>query len=536
MKVAERQSVMPRRPRLRPNSDRADKAAPSRVSRDAAVPSTFPLALADLTLDLSSPLPIHEQICQSVRTAIWAEDLPSGTLLPTSRELAEHLGVARNTVVFSYARLVAEGLCVSNTRRGTRVAADFPSRSRDPARPRPSEAAAGCAPLRTAFHARNALELRIERAPGGVPFVLNASDPALYPRTKLGRRLADKFLSAPSKHPASARPANETGGLQSRLAVYLRRARGVVCSPSQIIVVPGLESALDLTTRVLLDPGDMVQLQNPSMDVVQSAFLAARAHLQAIPCDANGADIGRVEGPPARLIFVSPSVSYPFGAQMSEARRRDILSAAHAQNAIVFENDMFCELRYSGARLRAIQGMDGEDRVIYYGGFAETLGNSVNVGYLVVPNSLVDAFVEVSLRLSNAPPPQVQDALAEFLDEHEYAMHARTVRSVFARRLEIVKEACRTHLPRVVTSEPHGGLFLVLQFGDAFDEVAIWEAAAADGIPVSPLSHYNLRRGAARGLVFGFGALPERAIDPAIRQLAAILSEREPPRLERISA
>ena len=484
-----------------------------------AASADFPLAVANIRLDSHSPLPIHEQICQSIRAAVAAQELPAGTLLPSSRELAQHLGVARNTVAFAYVRLVAEGICVSNTRRGTRIATDFPVR---PAAKHNGERSRLRPSLRTAFHLRAALEVGVDRMSGGVPFALNTSDPALYPRTKLGRRVAQKFLDIPLRSQGTHAP--EASRFQTSLAAYLRSARGVVCEPSQVIAVTGLESALDLTARVLLDPGDTVQVQDPAMDLVQSAFFAARANIVAMPTDAQGADPESVVGPPARLMCVSPSVSFPFGMQMSEQRRRAVLRAAQAQNAIVFENETHCETRYGGVRLTSIQGLDEEGMVVYYGGFAETLGNSVDAGYLVVPPALRDAFVEMSRRTASVPARQLQDALAEFVDEHEYAFHARNIRGVYAERLEAVMRACKELLPQHAVCEPNGGLFVVLRPNPSIDDVAVCSEAAAEGVPVRPLSRYFVSRAEESGIVFGFGAISARAIRPAIQQLASILA------------
>ena len=483
-----------------------------------AASADFPLAIANIRLNSHSPLPIHEQICQAIRAAVAAQELPAGTLLPSSRELAQHLGVARNTVAFAYVRLVAEGICVSNTRRGTRIATDFPVRP-DKGIPQRSHLRPS---LRTAFHARVILDVGIDRSPNGAPFTLSAADPMLYPRTKLGRRVAQNFLDIPLRSQSSH--GQSSSRFQTSLAAYLRRARGVVCEPSQIIAVTGLESALDLTARVLLDPGDVVQVQDPAMDIVRSAFLTARANIVPIPTDAHGADPESVVGPPARLICVSPSVGFPFGAQMSEPRRRAVLRAAQAQNAIVFENEAHCEMRYGGLRLNSIQGLDDDGQVVYFGGFTETLGNSVDVGYLVVPPALGEAFGEISRRISNAPARQLQDAVAEFVDEHEYAVHARNVRSIYVNRLEAVMRACRDGLPQFSALEPNGGLFVVLRTDRSFDDVAVCNEASREGVPVSPLSRYFLSRTTERGIVFGFGAISERAIRPAIQQLAAILA------------
>lgn len=509
-------------PQQRRDDDEEEKDGETNSGRRSR--ATFPLAIANIALDARSPLPIHEQICQAIRTAVWARELPPGTLLPTTRELALHLGVARNTVVFAYARLTAEGLCVSNTRRGTRVANDFPVRPASSDMANRSETdPASSVKLRLAFMLRDALATRVERTVGGAPFALHSSDPVQYPRTKLGRRLADKFLGAPPLGQAVS--ASGCDRFQLAVSSYLRQARGVVCAPEQVIAVSGLESALDLTVRVVLDPGDTVQVEDPAMDIVHGAIRASRAYLQPIRSDAFGADPKSIEGPPARLIFVSPSSSFPFGMTMPDTRRLELLEAARKQNAILFENDTHFELRYSGASLRSLQGQDKDGRVIYYGGFVETLGNSVRVGYLVVPDTLREAFVEIGRRVANAPVPQVQEALAEFIDEHEFAVHARNVRGCYAKRLELVKRALKTHLPQMEVSEPMGGLHVVLYADRQHDAAAISDAAYAEGIPVHRLSQFYLEKGVEDGLVLGFAAIPERSIDQVAARLAQICAQ-----------
>ena len=488
---------------------------------DEVLTTTIPLAIANIALDVRSPLPLHEQICQAIRSAIWAGELPPKTLLPTTRELARHLGVARNTVVFAYARLAAEGLCVSNTRRGTRVASDLQQRPSF-SEPNAEDASVGSGLLRVAFQAKSAMELPVDRSASGAPFAGYTFDPVQYPRTKLGRRLADKFLGAPSTHQFGS----STGRFQSTITDYLRQARGVMCDPSQVIAVSGLEGALDLVARVLVDPGDSVAIEDPCADFVHSVFRAAKAYVRPIPSDAFGADPKRMSGPPARLLYVSPSVSFPFGLPMPSARRQEILAAARAQNALIIENDSCFELRYSGASLYSIQGQDRDGRVIHYGGFPEVLGESVRVGYLVVPATLLDTFLEMSCRAAT-PPVQIQDALAEFVETHEFSVHARTVRGVYARRLDLVRNACKEHLKGFPTSEPLGGLYLVIYLNDRGCEARVSEAAQKEGIPVRPLSRYFLQNIGNGGLVLGFGSISERAISPMIKRLGELCAAHE---------
>lgn len=497
-----------------------DHGGPPERATDLLMP--MPLAIANLKLDLSSPLPIHQQISQGIRTAIWSHQLSPGAPLPTIKELAQHLGVARNTVALAYVHLVDEGLCVSNTRRGTRVASDNPSLYPDESRAEASPTST--AMLSAAFNARHALETRVNRVGSGFPFALFASDPVLYPRTKLGRRLAEKFMGAPIAF-LSPGGTSSNAHFRKSIAAYLRNTRGIDCEPDQVVAVSGLESALNLIARVLIDPGDSVAVEDPTMDVFHSAFSSARAQMYPIPSDSDGANPSRMKGPPARLMCVSPSVSFPFGAQMSESRRLELLAAARAQNAIIFECDSCGELRYTGAHIKSLYGLDTDERVIHYGGFFETLGGFVNVGYLVVPRSLREVFYEFGCRAVTSPPAPLLDAIAEFIEANEYSTHTRGVRGVYARRLDIVKRACKEMLPGVVVSEPSGGQHVVLQFDEHFDELAVSEAATAENLPVRSLSQYYQQKHSRRGLVLGFGAVSNQSVPTLVRRLSQLIDE-----------
>jgi GntR family transcriptional regulator / MocR family aminotransferase len=494
-----------------------DEPSGAADSMDLQVP--MPLAIANLKLDSSSPLPIYQQISQGIRTAVWSHQLSPGALLPTIKELAQHLNVARNTIALAYVHLVDEGVCVSNTRRGTRVASDNPSLCPDEVLPDTSPTST--ATFSAAFNARHALETHVNRVGGGIPFALFASDPILYPRTKLGRRLADKFMRAPMTF-LTRNAAACNVHFQKSIAAYLRNTRGISCDPDQIVAVSGLESALNLIARVLIDPGDCVAVEDPTMDVVHSAFSLARAQIYPVPSDSQGANPVRMKGPPARLICVSPSVGFPFGAQMSESRRLELLTVARAQNAIVFECDSCSELRYSGGRIKSIYGLDTDQRVIHYGGFFETLGGFVNVGYLVVPRSLREVFYEFGCRAVTAPPAPLLDAIAEFIEENEYSTHTRAVRGVYAKRLDIVKRACKDTLPGVVVSEPLGGLHVVLQFNEEFDESAMSEAATTENLPVRSLSQYYQQKHRQQGIVLGFGAVSNQSVLALVARLSQL--------------
>ncbi|HEY2069677.1 MAG TPA: PLP-dependent aminotransferase family protein [Rhizomicrobium sp.] len=504
-----------------PNGDdvmEVNERIETEASAERAV-ANFPLAIANITINADSPVPIYEQICTAVRVAIGAGDLPPGTPLPTSRELAHALGVGRNTIVSAYSRLSAEGYLVSNTRRGTRVT-DEPVGAPAFRQERGTLEAQPVQPIEIGYHARRILELPFAPTQAVKSFALNAPDPSLYPRNPLSRLLAEEFC-----RPTGGDMRHGYKRFQTALAAYLRHMRGVNCEPGQIIPLTGLESALDLTARVLLDPGHSVLIEDPAPDAVRHAFAAAGAIVETMPSDSAGADPSRAAGPPPRIIFVSPSIGFPFGRQMPEQRRRAVLELASRARSAVFEADIGGELAYSGSRLRAIQGQDGEGRVIYFGGLSETLGSHIRAAYLVVPPHLVGAFTDMAERIAYGPDAFILSALATFIEENHYAMHIRNVRSVYAQRLKAMVEAARLHIPEATILEPAGGLHLPLLFPHGLDEAAAVRCANEQGLAVAPLSRFYRNGGHTPGLVLGFGTVPERVIDTAMRKLASAIAQ-----------
>jgi GntR family transcriptional regulator/MocR family aminotransferase len=500
--------------------------------------SALPLAISQISISAASPVPIYEQICRALRIAISAGDLPAGTLLPTSRELAQALDVGRNTVVSAYSRLVAEGFVVAKFRRGTRVATPLQA---TPLQATAPQAASQTSALHVSHSELVADEEQTEplpdigfagrrtlETPGQAEneslFAINAPDPALHPRAALQKLIADAFGRT---HFGASDVQNDWRRFQTAICDHFRQARGVVCEPGQVIPVTGMCAALDLAARLMLDPGHAVLVEDPAPVEVRAAFHSAGARLFPLPSDASGADPARSKSPPPRLIYVSPSVSFPSGAQMPAPRRAALLQSARACAAAIFEFDGYAELLYTGSPLGAIQGQDLDGRVLYYASLKNMLGPHICVGAFVVPAHLADAFSRIALQAGCTPEAWILAAIAEFVETGQYAMHAKKMRAAYAQRLKLVVQTCRTLLPEAQIGEPHGGIHLTLNLPV---HVSAYEVAAvADhGVPMAPLARFSLRKQPANVLVIGFGATPERSIEPGIRRLAAIVRQTPP--------
>jgi GntR family transcriptional regulator/MocR family aminotransferase len=504
------------------HNDFADVATGDEATEaDSASRQDLPLAIANIAISPESPVPIYEQICSIVRAAIIAGDLPANTLLPTSRELAAMLGIGRTTAVNAYSRLIAEGYLISRLRRGTRVAPQQRAAHAEADERRQAQRTEPAAPdVEISFTARRTLESPLAANASVQPFAVEEPDPTLCPRAELGRLLAEGFRRPPIPE-SGLDQGRELRNFQAAIAAHIRQARGVVCDPSQIVPTLGIESALDLVARLVIDPGHLVHVEDPGPALVRATFEGAGARLRAVGGDREGADFSRAIAPPPRLIVVSPALSFPLGAQMSEARRRSAMDVAQSTGAILFENDAYGQLLYRGGRLPALQSHD-PGRVLYYGSLTNTLGPGIRVGYLVVPECFVEPAFELSRRSGARPETFVLSALAAFISEGQYALYTRKIRAIYAQRLKVLVEACRAQLPEAAPVEPCGGFHLTLLLANAAREQSIAGLAAAQGLSVAPLSRFYAGKASSHGLVLGFGAVPDRLIEPLVARLAAI--------------
>ncbi|MGN6517390.1 MAG: PLP-dependent aminotransferase family protein, partial [Rhizomicrobium sp.] len=403
---------------------------PAGVSRR----NNWPITFSQLTVRKTGAGPINEQILRALRAAILTRELPLGTVFPPSRDLAEALGVGRNTITRVYAKLMAEGHVISNTRRGTRVSPPpypVPAPETGARRERSGPAAKS---VEVGFHAKQLLDGDQRGA-----FTAHEPDPLLYPRKMLGKLIAEEFRHPPGSDQCIAF-SRANLRLQHALARHLRLMRGVYCDPEQIIPTTGLEAAVALTIRVMIDPGHSVHLENPTFKNVRDALRAAGANIYPLALPGQAYENGPAV-PPPRMIFASPSVNFPFGHQMPKAHRHALLNAARSSNAVIFESDVGAELMFAGDRHQAMQGEDRGNRVIYFGSLSETLGPHIQMGYLVVPPYLVEPFSRMAFHFTTAPSQFVQSAVARFIEESRYAAHVKNIRARYAERAKAVAEA-----------------------------------------------------------------------------------------------
>ena len=475
-----------------------------------------------LPLDAGSEVPLYRQLYRGVREAILGGGLTAGTPLPSTRALAGDLGVSRNTVVLAFDQLAAEGYLEGSPRSGTRVARALPARA-------VARRAGARTPVPSGISARGRAIASVPMpalARGGTePRPFRVGVPALdeFPRALWGRLTSRRWRRTPV---LAYGDVSGYAPLREAIAEYVRAGRGARCTPDQVIVVNGSQQGVDLAARVLLDPGDVVWMEDPGYNGARIALLAGSAELVPVPVDGEGLVVeqGRRLAPDARMAYVSPSHQFPLGVTMSAGRRLELLRWAARAGAWVIEDDYDSEFRYDARPLASLQGMDEQGRVIYVGTFSKTLFPALRLGYLVVPDPLVDAFRAARAAADRHSPVVDQAVLADFLAEGHFARHVRRMRRLYAERQDALIRAIRERLEgRVEAAPAAAGMHLVAWLPQGEDDAAASASAGQCGVEAPPLSRYSVRPLERGGLLLGWAGYSPAAIRAGVEGLAAAL-------------
>ncbi|MBW8470596.1 MAG: PLP-dependent aminotransferase family protein [Thiobacillus sp.] len=463
-------------------------------------------------LGAQDALPLHRQLYEALRRAMLDGKLAAGERLSSSRDLAQDLGLSRNTVVAAINQLSVEGYLVSRVGSGTFVNDNVPRvNPAAAARPHlrgaptvaPSRLSARGLALSTTFCAT---QLEVQ------PFTPGIADFSAFPLT-LWQRLQNKHWRM--TYPDML-DYNDSGGyapLRRAIADYLRVFRSVQLEADQVIVTTGTQQSLELCARLLADHGDTVWVEDPAYWGAVKAFMATGLAIHPVPVDDEGICPSAADNAqPPRLIYVTPSHQYPTGAVMSLPRRHQLLSTARAHGAWVLEDDYDSEYRFSGPPISSLEGLDTDGRVLYMGTFSKVLYPGIKLGYLVVPKPLVAAFKQAHYDLNRPGQMPLQAALAEFIEMGHFSSALRRARQSYGERRQALLEALKpvlapgTEGPAISGAEQ--GLHLCLRLPAAVDDVALAQRIAQQGLTVRPLSAYCLARKDLRGLVIGYGYAP----------------------------
>ncbi|MGH6693925.1 PLP-dependent aminotransferase family protein [Sphingopyxis sp.] len=457
-------------------------------------------------IDPARDVPIYMQIIQALIRDIERGRLTSGTFLPSSRELAQILGVNRKTVVLAYEDLIAQGWLDSAGTRGTMVATALP----DPVKRHQSEAEAtmSSASIDYRFAAPPTRPIAVPAGPG-LKIDEGAPDGRLFPAELLARAYRVAAHRASRDNGFQYRDPRGSPALREAIATMLKSQRGLPVTAENICITRGSQNGIFLAAQVLVKPGDSVIVEALTYEPAVAAFRALGANIVPVGLDEDGIDIEAVEHACRRnavsAVFVTPHHQFPTTVSLRPERRLRLLELARQFGFAIIEDDYDHEFHFESQPLLPMAGY-GPGLVLYVGSMSKLLLPALRIGYVAAPPAVIDAIAHRVSLTDGMGNTLTEDAAAELIDNGELRRHARKVRQIYARRrLDFAAEIDRALGDIVDYRMPDGGLAFWLRVDTDLDQMEL--RAAAMGLRFASSRSFMTRDDAPRGLRIGFASL-----------------------------
>ncbi|MCV0425341.1 MAG: PLP-dependent aminotransferase family protein [Roseibium sp.] len=481
--------------------------------------------LSSIKIDKNAEKKISIQLYMALRDLLLTGALTPGDRLPATRTLAQEIGVSRTTVIDAVDRLISEGLLEARVGAGTFVSEALNARLVP--KPSPDTSDAVTVIPRLSHATRHAIPDFAPRLPHKSQAFVTAL-PALdaFPMAQWAK-LSARHWRKDRDHITGYGEPFGYAPLRRAIARQLNASRGIKCAPEQVFITNGAQRAFSLIGGMLVNPGEPVWFENPGAIGARNAFIAIGASPVPVKVDEEGLciDDGLARAPHFRLAFVTPSHQQPLGPVMSLSRRLALLKAANDADAMIVEDDYDGEFYYSDQPPPTLKSIDTHGRVIYVGTFSKSLFPALRLGFVLVPEGLVDSFEKVCLTWLSGVPTVTQAIVADFMDEGMFATHIRTMRQIYKKRHDTLMAEAECLAGRLDLQPTSSGFHAVGLVTRTYDEDAIVEKAAARGITTVPLSRYSLSTISQRGVVLGFGSSAPEEIRKGIQTLNEILPE-----------
>jgi GntR family transcriptional regulator / MocR family aminotransferase len=487
-----------------------------------------------ILLDKTISLPLHQQLYEELRQAILMGKLLPGEKLPSTRMLAQSLGVSRGTVKLGYEQLLNEGYLETAPGSGTFVCQQLADQSL-PVLPLPLRRLGTLMTTGLSQYAQNFVPEPASTRSGRSRPKPHASKPKIdfcywqpafnhFP-LQIWRQITTRHLQSPDRLDYSSDPLGDKV-LREAIARYLVRSRAVRCDAEQVMIVSGTQQGLHLTAQLFIDPGDRVVMEEPGYLSARRVFQSQGAEILPISVDSSGLIVKQLQSISTlvKLVYTTPSHQFPTGAILSLPRRLELLTWAQQRGTIIVEDDYDSEYRYGEKPIPAMQGLDQNNSVIYTGTFSKVLFPALRIGYLVVPPELVNIFVQAKRLIDRHSSLLEQGVLADFINEGHLERHLRRMRILYHRRRQALVKSLESRLgERLTILGDAAGIHLMVQLQTDMTDEEIMTRAAQMGVGLTSAATFYLSSTRGGQFLFGYANLAEENIDEGVCRLAQIL-------------
>jgi GntR family transcriptional regulator/MocR family aminotransferase len=481
-----------------------------------------------INIDTQSTIPMYEQIYNYIKQEIKSGNLTLRTKLPSSRNLAVNLQVSRNTVDMAYSQLVSEGYIESIPKSGYYVCliSDLTHINFS--------------------HSPSVYPVQKAKTFYQYDFSPFAIDINSFP-DNVWRKLSKNCLNDNNNNLFLLGDNQGDESLRTAIAGYLHESRGVNCNTEQIIIGAGADYLLQLLSQILmhveisgspnniLDSGKSIAIENPTYKQAYKIFTGM--HYNAIPIDLdhNGINMKHLAESLADIVYVTPSHQYPLGIVMPIKRRLELLQWANTSpNRYIIEDDHDSEFRYKGKPIPALQGIDSSGKVIYIGTFSRAIAPAIRIGYMVLPQRLMEIYRQHLYYYSSTVSRVDQNIMTNFIKEGYFERHLNKMRKIYKNKHDLLIHNLKIFGDSIQIEGENAGLHLVLRFSTSLTEKELIDTAAKKSIKLYGLSeHYitssNMQLDSTKSIpptiLLGYANISEQNLEHGILELYEALKD-----------
>lgn len=481
--------------------------------------------IQELYEDQSQKRPAEKRyilLYEVIRKGIASLEFPAGELLPPTRNLAQTLHVSRSTVVKAYELLAVEGYLDARVGSGHRILAGLQREKSQLLLPPDLDSLPELSEMGQAFlsnvHLMNSTEEKsIAFRPGLPPL-------DIFPVNQW-KSLSNLYWRQIRSSELNYSPSAGLRQVRQHIAAYLALSRGIRCEAEQVFIVSGSLQSLFLIGSSLINPGDGVVVENPTFPNVHSIFRSLRAQIHGIPTDEKGLIPEALpRDASVKLLHVTPSCHYPFGASLSLQRREQLIEWAHSKKAIIIENDYEHEINRSRGNLPSLYSLDQGQRTVFLGTFNRILHPAIRIGYMVAPPYLVkplEAFMKHSHRFV---PPSLQLVFNQFMEKKHLYTHIKAVREVAQERQLLFQKEFLKHFEGRMQLQliPHSLHALAFPLEEVDDETLV-KVLNKGHISTHSLSKCYVAGPTQQGLILGYSSARPPVMKSKIAQMSQVL-------------
>lgn len=467
-----------------------------------------------IILNTDSKHPLYLQIYDQLKKQIISGEIPKGKKLPSTRKLSTILNVSRNTVESAYMQLSSEGYASSKARSGFIV-------------------------LKLDNSIISKLKKEDIKTCKNFPLQLDYIDTTHNTYYKYNfeygklsapdfplrtwKRISNKCLSTISAEDMISYSASK-GELELQIEImnYLRKSRGVSCSPEQIIISSGSDHSLSLLCQLFRRDFDKIALEDPGYIGAKDIFINNGYNVIPINLQEDGINLDELENSLAKIVYITPSHQFPMGDVMPIAKRLKLLDWGMRNNGIIIEDDYDSELRYNSKPIPSIQSIDSNGSVIYIGTFSKALSPSLRLSYMVLPKVWLDKYNERFKTYQVSTPIILQKIIHQFMHLGHFDRHLRKISLINKRKHDTLIHAIQEFMgDKVIIHAKNAGIHILLELKDGLTEKELITKAKNRGIKVYPVSTFWIRKDKYPNnmVLLGFGGMSENDIFEGIRLL-----------------